>query len=73
MSSIKSLLRAHAEWILIGAGILLVAAVGWLLVWGVTVLAQDLGTSLATPRPQYAGDKFNLEAAGKLNLRGLKE
>lgn len=73
MSSIKNILRTHAEWILIAIGILFVAAIGWILVWGVTILAQGLGASLGTPQAQYATEKFDLEGASKLNFRGLKQ
>ena len=73
MSFIKNILRTHAEWILIAIGILFVAAIGWILVWGVTILAQGLGASLGAPQAQYAAEKFNLDGASKLNFRGLKQ
>lgn len=72
MNSLKNVIRTHTEWLLSAAGILLIIIIGWILVWGVTVLAQDLSASLGASGPQNATDKFDLEAASKLNFRGLQ-
>lgn len=72
MNFLKNILRTHVEWVLVAMGILLVAVVGWILVWGVTILAQGLGTSLSAPKTQYAAEKFDLKGASELNLRGLE-
>jgi len=69
--TLKTLFRAHAEWLLTAAGLALVVTTGWFLVWGVTTLAAQLGASLSNPRAPYAGEKFDLEKASALNLRGL--
>lgn len=72
MSFIKKIFRTHIEWVLIAIGVVFVIAIGWTLIWGVTILAQDLGTSLGAPQSQYATEKFDLKAASELDLRGLE-
>jgi hypothetical protein len=72
MISIKNIFRTRMEWVLTGAGILLVAAIGWLLIWGVTILARGLGTALGPPTSPSATEKFDLEGASTLDLHGLK-
>lgn len=73
MISVKSIIRSHSEWILIAIGVLFAVAICWILIWGVTILAQNLGASLGTPRSQYAAEKFDLEKVSELNFRGLKQ
>ena len=68
----KKIIQTHIDWILSGIGILIIAAIAWFLLWGVTTLAQDLGTSLGNPRSTDQGQKFNLSGASTLNFRGLK-
>lgn len=72
MNYLKNIIRTHVEWLLVAVGILMMIVIGWILIWGVTVLAQGLGSSLGAPRTQHATDKFDLERAAELNLRGLK-
>jgi hypothetical protein len=72
MNSLKSLIKTHVDWILMAFGILIAGSIIWILVWGVTVLAQNMGASLGAPRVQDAGDKFDIEKAAGLDFRGLE-
>jgi hypothetical protein len=72
MTSIKSIVKTHVEWILVGSGVVIAASIIWILVWGVAVLAKDMGASLGAPKIEDAGDKFEIQKAAGLDFRGLK-
>lgn len=71
MNSIKNIIRARSEWLLAACGILMAAAIIWLIVWGVARIAQDIGSSLSVPDGSGSGEQFDLDAASELNFRGL--
>ena len=61
MNSPKEIFRSHLELLLISAGVMLAGVTIWILVWGVSILATDLGTSLGTPQLGQAAETFDLE------------
>ena len=69
----KKFIRTHAEWILVASGVLLALGIVWFMVWGVTMLADFLGTSLSNSTAGNGNQGFNLEGASQLDFKGLKE
>jgi hypothetical protein len=72
MNSIKTVIRTHAEWLLVGIGVSMVVAIVWFMAWGVARLAGDIGASLSPPQRAASGEQFNIEAASQLDFRGLQ-
>ena len=71
LGSAWKFVRVHADWLLGLFALGLIALIVWFLVWGITSLAQDLGTALGSPEPPNAEAGFNLQSASQLDFRGL--
>lgn len=65
-------LRIHIEIMLGGIAIFLAVMIVLLYIWGIALLAKNIGIAVSPSSLEKEAIGFNLEDAVKLNLRGLE-
>ena len=68
----KNFFKTHEDWVLIFVALLLAGVMIALFIWGTTLVAEQVGLAIAAPDPRSGLIQFNIEAAKKLDLRGLE-
>ena len=69
----KQFIKIHQEWFLTGIAILLLGILVAVFVWGITGLAIDLTKAILPQSNKGSISNFDLEAAKRLNLKGLAQ
>lgn len=71
MWGMNKLFKSKQEWILGTAGVVLLAVLISIFIWGIGFLAAGIGKAITSGNTKSAGMNFDLEGAKQLNLKGL--
>lgn len=65
------LIEKHPEEVLITLAAIMLLILGVCYAWGIQVAAESINRTIAIPNTQVSDTKFNIQAAEKLNFKGL--
>lgn len=64
----KQFIKTHQDWILIASAVVLVGTIVWFFIWGVALIAENVGNAIVPPQGNVAATQFNIDMAQQLNL-----
>ena len=67
----EKLIKSKNELLLGTIGVLFVAFLIYVFIWGISFLADNIGTAISSEKGTTASMNFDLQGAERLNLKGL--
>jgi hypothetical protein len=64
----KQFLKTHQEWVLIACALAISGVIIGFYVWGIALVAENVGAAIEPPQGNVSATQFNIQGAQQLNL-----